>query len=290
MDKPAGWTSHDVVGRLRRLTGEKRVGHAGTLDPAATGVLPVLVGDATRVVEFLSDAPKAYRAEITLGVETDSYDGDGVVTAVSACSMPDRAVVETALDGFRGPITQIPPMHSAIQVNGQRLYELARRGETIEREPRDVTIYSLDLVSWDPPLLTVDVTCSKGTYIRSIAHDLGQQLGCGAHLSDLVRTRTGPFTLDDCWTIEGLGQVFDDGPADRWVDVAVHPDEIVRDWPALVIRGDSVTDWTHGRSIGISAGDDVRMRVYDPEGNWLGIGRVGERWLRPWKVVRGENV
>ncbi|HEV2527837.1 MAG TPA: tRNA pseudouridine(55) synthase TruB [Thermomicrobiales bacterium] len=289
IDKPAGWTSHDVVGRVRRISGEKRVGHAGTLDPAATGVLPVLVGDATKVVEFLSDAPKAYRAEITLGLETDSYDGDGVVTSVYGGTLPDASVIAAALDAFRGPIEQVPPMHSAIQINGQRLYELARRGETIERETRSVIIHDLEVVAWNEPVLILDITCSKGTYIRSIAHDLGRALGCGGYLSDLVRTRTGPFTLDDCWTLDNLVELFGEGPADVWTDVAVHPDEIVRDWPALVVSGDGLDDWSHGRPLAIPESDDARLRVYDPDGGWLGIGRSSDGKLQPWKVVRGTD-
>ncbi len=289
VDKPAGWTSHDVVGRLRRLTGEKRVGHAGTLDPAATGVLPVLVGDATKVVEFLSDAPKAYRAEITLGVRTDSYDGDGVVTSVFSDNLPDLPTIESALDTFRGPIEQIPPMHSAIQVKGQRLYELARRGETIERAARPVTIHALERVSWDAPVLTLDITCSKGTYIRSIAADLGEALGCGGYLSDLVRTRTGPFGLSDSWTMAQLAELFGDAPTERWVDVAIHPDEIIRDWPALVVEGAMLDDWTTGRSLEVARPGAMGIRVYDATGNWLGIGRPVGGVTRPWKVVRGPD-
>ena len=290
IDKPAGWTSHDVVARVRRLTRERRVGHAGTLDPAATGVLPVLVGDATRVVEFLADAAKGYLAEITLGVETDSYDIDGVVTATFDGSLPDEAAIERALEPFRGPIEQVPPMHSAIQVAGQRLYEAARRGEVIERAPRPVTVYELSIVAWAPPVLTVEIACSKGAYIRSIAHDLGRSLGTGAYLNNLVRTWTGPFRLDDAWTLADLAAALGDEPERDWELTATHPDSIVQDWSAAVISDDGREAWRHGRAVD---GPEVRggpgVRVYDRVGNWLGIGRGAVGGIAPWKVVGMES-
>ena len=152
IDKPAGWTSHDVVGRVRRLTGERKVGHAGTLDPAATGVLPVAVGTATRSLEFLSESSKTYLAEITFGVSTDSYDADGVVLSVAPIGDLTRDRVETALRSLEGPQHQVPPMHSAIKIGGKRLYELARRGEEIEREPRDIVLHEILLVDWTSPV------------------------------------------------------------------------------------------------------------------------------------------
>lgn len=287
IDKPAGWTSHDVVARVRRLTGERRVGHAGTLDPAATGVLPVVVGDATKVVEFLADAAKGYRAEITFGVSTDSYDGDGVVTASDGRPLPSEREIQAALADMLGPQQQMPPMHSAIRINGERLYEAARRGETVEREPRPVTFHRLDLLDWSPPVATVDVDCSKGTYIRSLAHDLGEQLGCGAYLSDLVRTRTGGFDLGDAWTMDDLGLALA-ADGDPWEWIAIHPDRIVEAWPALTLGADRAQDWDQGRAISADTVDDHGgpVRTYDSNGTWLGVGSRDGDVIRPWKVIR----
>lgn len=290
VDKPAGWTSHDVVGRVRRLTRERRVGHAGTLDPAATGVLPVLVGDATKVVEFLSDADKGYRAEITLGIETDSYDIDGTVTAIHKDGLPDLDAIERALNSLRGPIRQLPPMHSAIRINGERLYEAARRGETIERETRAITIDRFEIVAWDAPVLTVEIDCSKGTYIRSLAHDLGRALGTGAYLSNLVRTWTGPFQIGEAWALTDLERALGDDPAEEWESMAIHPDTIVRNWPAIVLDSERRTDWLQGRMVpGVAERELAEVRTYDEQGNWLGIGRGSEMGIRPWKVVRNDG-
>ncbi|MDQ3045122.1 MAG: tRNA pseudouridine(55) synthase TruB, partial [Chloroflexota bacterium] len=173
IDKPAGWTSHDVVARVRRLIDERRVGHAGTLDPAATGVLPIAVGDATRVVEYLTDASKSYVAEVTFGISTDSADGDGRVTRVADARELTADAIASALLKFVGRIEQVPPMHSAVRVGGRRLYELARTGVSVERQPRQVHIFRAELLTWTEQCATIAVDCSKGTYIRSIAQGLG---------------------------------------------------------------------------------------------------------------------
>ena len=287
IDKPAGWTSHDVVARIRRLTGERRVGHAGTLDPAATGVLPVLVGDATRVVEFLSHADKAYRAEVTFGVRTDSGDIDGLVIDTSP-ERPHRDNLERCLDAFRGDIEQTPPMYSAIKVGGRRLYEAARRGEVVDRHARSVRISTLDLCEWAEPVATLGVVCSKGTYIRSLATDLGDRLGCGAYLSNLVRTRTGPFTLADAWTLTQLGQAEPGEIEAEWETIAHHPDAILADWPAITLDDAMRERWYQGRPTaplqGPTSGDGG-VRAYDADGGWLGIGRLIDGEVRPWKVA-----
>src|SRR5687767_920104 len=170
VDKPPGWTSHDVVARVRRLAGQKRVGHAGTLDPIATGVLPVVLGTATRLVEYLADADKAYRATMVLGATTDTYDREGSLVTNPNDVMPSSEAIETALEQFRGDIEQLPPMHSAVKVGGKKLYELARQGIEIDRQPRKVRISTLHLEKYSPPTLEIFVECSKGTYIRSLAH------------------------------------------------------------------------------------------------------------------------
>lgn len=200
VDKPLGMTSHDVVDRARRKLKQKRIGHAGTLDPLASGVLILCVGMATRLSEYVMDSTKRYRARLRLGVETESYDGEGAVTAERDASHITPADVERALIPFMGDIQQIPPMYSAIKHGGVKLYDLARAGETVERQPRAVRIDSLTIHEWSPsgvtPEVTLDVTCSAGTYIRSLAHDLGAALGVGAYLTGLIRTGSGKFTLD----------------------------------------------------------------------------------------------
>ena len=295
IDKPAGWTSHDVVAKMRRVLGERKIGHAGTLDPAATGVLPLAVGDATRTLEYLADDSKTYLADITFGVETDSYDADGIVTSTADAGILVRGVVEDALGGMLGPQLQIPPMHSAIKIGGQRLYDAARRGETVERPPRPVTFYALELADWNPPVAQVCVDCSKGTYVRSFAYDLGRQLGCGAHLSALVRLRTGPFDLADAWTITELQDLASRGQdvlRSWWREVAHHPDATIHHLPALILSGDDARRWHQGGTVprdqGEGAGlDDGPVRAYDTDGNWIGVGttaKTRDGWA-PAKVV-----
>src|SRR6185436_17123998 len=194
IDKPPGMTSHDVVARVRRLARQKRVGHAGTLDPAATGVLVVALGLATRLVEYIQEATtKRYRAVIRLGATTTTDDAEGEVLATAPVPALDPLAIETLLDQFRGQIAQVPPMYAALHHEGRRLHELARAGIVVERAARAVTIEQLDVLDWSPPVLVVDVMCSKGTYIRSLARDLGQVLGCGGHLKALKRTAVGTF-------------------------------------------------------------------------------------------------
>lgn len=270
IDKPAGWTSHDVVARVRRLTGQRKTGHAGTLDPAATGVLPVALGMATRGIEYLSEASKTYLAEVTFGIETDSLDIDGTVTGVAPVPQMTTGDLDRLLEGFRGPQQQLPPMHAAIKVGGRKLYELARAGISIEVPARAITIHELTLVNWEPPVATLLVDCSKGTYIRSLARDLGAAAGCGAYLSNLIRTRTGPFHLCEAWTLEQLA----DAPIhEEWERIALHPDATIHHLPAIMLDGARTIDWGHGKII---AGDppvqlDAAARVYGPGGDWLGI-------------------
>ena len=207
INKPYRKSSHDVVQAVRRITDVRRVGHTGTLDPLATGVLVVLVGPATRLTQFIMGADKAYRAVIRLGVMTTTYDGEGEVASrapVSVMDNVDRAAIAAALRTFEGGIAQVPPMYSAVRVQGRRLYELAREGKEIERPSRSVTIYRLEIANWEPPDLTLDLRCSSGTYVRSLAHDLGQSLGCGAYLRDLTRTALGPFRLEESHTLDQL--------------------------------------------------------------------------------------
>jgi len=286
IDKPAGWTSHDVVARVRKLLNEKRVGHAGTLDPAATGVLPVAVGQATKSIEWLEHAKKSYLAEITFGVATDSCDADGVVIELGNPATLDRSLVEAALKRFRGPILQIPPMFSAIKIGGQKLYQLARKGVTIEVEPRPVVLHQIQLVGWAAPVATILVECSKGTYVRSIARDLGEAVGVPAHLSNLVRLTSGPFALDEAWTLTELAD------ADfnlEWESIAIHPDVAASHLDVLVMDDAGYEAWRHGRTLAVEPAEHAAdVRVYSREGLWAGIGRIdaGTAIAQPVRVIK----
>jgi tRNA pseudouridine55 synthase len=216
IDKPQGWTSHDVVAWIRRVLKVKRVGHAGTLDPLATGVLLVCVGQATRVAEYLMASDKTYRAEIQLGTITETYDTDGEV--VETRPLPadlDRSAIWIALGRFVGDIMQAPPAYSAIKQDGVPLHRRARRGEVVRPVARPVCIHSIQLIDWAPPCLTIDVTCDPGTYIRSLAHDLGQALGPGGALSALRRTRSGSFLADDALGPEAVAEAYRAGEIDH---------------------------------------------------------------------------
>lgn len=283
--KPVGITSHDVVARVRRLAGQKRVGHAGTLDPAASGVLPILLGQATRVAEYLSESGKAYRATIRFGIVTDTYDAEGKVISESPVALT-QAEITALLPNFLGEQLQRPPMYSAIKRDGQRLYALARAGKTVEVEPRRVHIDALEIVDWTSPTLVLDVVCGKGTYIRSLAFDLGERLGPGAHLAALVRTRSGPFTIDASISLDALAQAFDDG---TWRDHCFAADEALLDWQAAILGEASEERVRHGLSLLIpmelSSGAHPLLRAYSTDGRFLGILRQDGAGWQPHKVL-----
>ena len=275
IDKPTGMTSHDVVARVRRTAGLRRVGHTGTLDPLATGVLVVCLGRATRLVEYVVGRPKTYEAVVKLGQSTNTYDCDGEVTVELPLPTNLTGVeIEPFLDRFRGEIAQIPPMYSAIKKNGQPLYKLARQGIEIERPPRQVTIYELTLMELAGDQLSLRVTCSAGTYIRSIAHDLGELLGCGGHLIALRRTAVGSFTTNNGVRLEDLTPE----------NVAAHllPSEIAVDHlPRIDLEEARWGDLQHGRPISIEVGDpdEALVRVYDLDGQFAGlVARKGNLW------------
>ena len=272
INKPPGKTSHSIVARVRRLSGEKRVGHAGTLDPAATGVLPICLGQGTRIVEFLVDTTKEYRAEIELGIATDTYDSSGRVTQQGDPSRISRQQIESALGSFRGSIQQIPPMYSAVKRRGRPLYELARKGIDIERKSRTVKIHRLELTAWQLPVASVEVECSKGTYIRSIAHDLGQSLGCGAHLKSLVRTRCGPFDIDKAVSMPQLEEAFHHG---YWQRYAYPIDIVLQDYSAIVVDEATEEALKNGNPVTLEnqeAGSRQKYcRAYAVDGRFLGI-------------------
>ncbi len=266
LNKPRGMTSHDVVARVRAVARQREVGHAGTLDPMATGVLLLCLGRATRLAEYLMDSPKLYRARVRLGITTDTDDAEGAVIAESPVEA-DRAAVEAALERFRGPILQVPPMYSALKRDGQPLYRLARRGQTVEREPRRVEIYRLDLTAWEPPELTLEVLCSTGTYIRALARDLGEALGCGAHLTGLVRLASGDFRLEDAAELDAV-------TPERLPDLLLPPDAALQRYPALYLSDAEANAVRHGRDILHVAQDLSCMtlaRAYGPDGRLLAL-------------------
>lgn len=277
INKPPGRTSFSIVAMVKRLSGERKVGHAGTLDPAATGVLPVCLGRGTRVIEFLVDTTKSYRAGIELGIATDTYDGEGKITRQGDPSGIEQAQLESALDSFRGPIQQTPPMYSAIKHHGRPLYQLARAGITIEQKSRPVTIHRLEIISWQPPVVTVEVECSKGTYIRSLAHDLGQSLGCGAHLKSLVRTRCGMFDIKDAITVSQLEEAFRYG---YWQHFVYPIDIVLRHHSAIVVNNETEGIIRDGKCLVLENRDSHdendcsgpnRCRAYTLDGRFLGV-------------------
>ena len=247
VDKPIGLTSHDVVQVIRRGTNIRRAGHTGTLDPRASGVLVVLIGPAVRLSEYVSASDKRYQATIRLGSSTDTYDADGVVTQsnVSVDSITEEQFTE-ALEQFIGEIEQVPPPYSAIKVKGKRAYEMAREGEEVDLAPRKIQVYSLEVLEWAPPEVVIDVYCSSGTYVRSLANDLGNTLGCGAHLVGLRRTKSGRFTLRDAVPLRRLQEGFDAGD---WYRHLIPAAEALADWPMVELNADSVELIRHGHRV-----------------------------------------
>lgn len=267
VDKPIGITSHDVVGIVRRGIGLKKVGHAGTLDPLATGVLVICVGHATRLSDFVMSHTKVYEAEVFLGVETDTYDAEGQITAQNPTPI-SPAQVEALFPQFTGTIQQIPPMYSAIKQGGKKLYELARRGETVERPARQITIEHLEISHWDFPRFGLRVQCSAGTYIRSLAHDIGEALGVGAHLSALRRLVSGAFKVEDAHTIEQLQEAF---AQSTWSQLLAPSDSALQLYPRFDLNPDEVQLVLNGGFIERPAIDTEWGRAYDIMGNLIAL-------------------
>lgn len=279
IDKPLGLTSHDVVARVRRGLKIKKVGHAGTLDPLATGVLIVCVGGATRLSEYVMNSTKRYRARVHLGVTTTTYDAEGEMVAQHDAGHIQRDTVEAALVPFLGDIQQIPPIYSAIKQGGRKLYDIARAGETVELQPRAVRIDSLTISEWQPPYFTLDVVCSAGTYIRSLAHDIGAALGVGAHLAALVRTASGTFTLEKAAQL-------DDAIAD-WQRYLVAPADALADWPAVQLDDVMLDHVLHGRAIvSVDAAPELLARAYAPNGQFIAILKGDGAVWQPHKVFQ----
>lgn len=284
LNKPSGWTSHDCVARVRRILKTKRVGHGGTLDPMATGVLPIAVGNATRLLPYLPDN-KAYRARIRFGTTTNTDDIEGEVIRANPCPDLCLKTVENYLPRFSGSIEQVPPMFSAIQRDGKRLYELARKGEIIEVPPRIVEIYGITVLGWSSgefPELEVSIECGAGTYIRSIARDLGDLVGAGGTLAGLIRTRSCGMEINDSITLETLAT------ADIH-EILLPPRVALQGLEFVRLSPERAIDWFHGRKIALESGEKGGVIAIESEdGKFLGIGQIagdGEnRYLQP-KVV-----
>jgi len=276
VDKPVGLTSHEVVQIIRHGTNIRRAGHTGTLDPRASGVLIVLIGPAVRLSEYVSASDKRYQAIIRLGATTDTFDADGRFTSKDETPQITEEQFETALKTFVGEIIQTPPPYSAVKVHGRPAYDMAREGEEVQLEPRKIQVYNLELLEWAPPEAVIDVYCSSGTYVRSLAHDLGEALGCGAHLVGLRRTKSGRFTLREAVPLRKLRETFENG---TWYQLLIPAAEALSDWPSIELTHEQVEAVRHGHRVpgneiqgklarGISQqGELVALLEFDPETN-----------------------
>lgn len=266
VDKPQGWTSQDVTARLRRVFGTRRIGHGGTLDPMATGVLPVFVGRATRAVEFFEHAEKTYETVLRFGITTDTEDMTGTVLTEENVSFTEEQLQET-LAAFRGEILQVPPMYSALKVNGQKLCDLARKGKTVERQPRPITIHELTLVERGENTLRLRVRCSKGTYIRTLCKDIGEKLGCGGCMESLRRVAAGEYTVDEAVPLQTL---LDTEEPEKYLrDV----DTMFRNYPAMTLTANQETRCRNGNAFSVSLAPGT-YRAYSQGGEFLMLAKV----------------
>ena len=282
INKPLGITSHDVVGRLRRILGIKKIGHTGTLDPDASGVLPMCIGRATKTADMLTAQDKQYIAEVTLGSATTTLDASGEVTETANVNVTEEDILDAVL-GFIGDVVQIPPMFSAIKVDGKRLYELAREGIEVERKPRTVKIDSIEILETDiaNKKFSMKVDCSKGTYIRTLCDDIGRSLGCFAHMSGLVRTRSGRFDIKDSYTLSEVEQMAAVGDMSFLVPI----DKVFEELPRLILSSRRARLMCNGVKIsaqGITDGETYR--VYDEDGRFLTISEAEEGRLKMLKT------
>lgn len=295
--KPPGMTSHDCVNRLRRILNMKKIGHTGTLDPSVTGVLPMCIGHATRVAEFIQDLPKEYVGTVSIGRSTTTEDADGeTILDEPVTKQVDENHVREVLNSFLGTIEQIPPMYSAVKVNGKRLHELAREGKEVERKAREVEIYKIDVLSMTlaPPYpeVTMHVKCSKGTYIRTLCVDIGKKLGFPAHMKNLQRVASGPFRLKDCFTFEEIQEAVNGGR----IDTVLKPiDWALLQYPEITVASNHAVDILNGKKLRLyeSFPENQLIRVYSSEKKFLALYKVvqveGEVWGKPEKVFRLEG-
>lgn len=269
IDKPQDWTSHDVVAKLRGILHERRIGHSGTLDPLATGLLVVFVGRATRAVEFAEADSKEYIAGLRLGISTDTQDITGNVLSTSS-ARPTEDELRSVISAFVGEIEQLPPMYSAIKVGGKKLYELARRGEIVERKPRKISIHAIDIVGCDGEDRLLDIKCSKGTYVRTLCSDIGDVLGCGGCMSSLRRVSAGAFSIDDAHTIEDIRHAADSGTIDSCI---LPVDTLFAAYPEFTVSENVAKRLKTGNIIATTAADG-EYRVYSDDGEFLLLGSV----------------
>ena len=279
VDKPVGLTSHDVVQIIRRGTNIRRAGHTGTLDPRASGVLVVLIGPAVRLSEYVSASDKRYQATIRLGSSTDTFDAEGRITSSASVDNISEEQFEEILEQYVGEIEQVPPPYSAIKIGGRKAYEMAREGEEVNLEPRVIQVYSLELLEWDPPEAVVDVFCSSGTYVRSLANDLGNALGVGAHLVGLRRTKSGRFTLRDAVPMRRLQESF---VAGDWYKYLIPAAEALADWPMVELDGDQVELVRHGHRVAAESGSTGWARGVSEQGDLVALLEVDED-LKEWQ-------
>ena len=275
VDKPAGWTSHDVVNKMRRLAGTRRVGHLGTLDPGATGVLPLVVGRATRLAQFYSRSSKVYEGVIHFGYSTESYDADGERTSPETVVTLDREALETILDRFRGEFSQVPPPVSAKKIGGKKAYEFARKQQVVELKPVDVNVHALDVIGIDGCEAAVRVHCSAGTYLRGIAHEAGQALGCGAFLKNVRRTAAGDFKIEQARTLEQLAALAEQG---RMEEALISASQLLPEFPAEIVDAVTAGQIRNGRDFRVSpfhtrAGARY-VKAVTPEGALIAIGEA----------------
>lgn len=280
--KEKGYTSHDVVARLRGITGQKKIGHTGTLDPDAEGVLPVCLGKATKVSDLLTEKDKTYRAVLLLGVTTDTQDITGTVLKECETDTVSLEEAERVIRGFVGSYDQIPPMYSALKVNGKKLYELAREGKTVERKARTVQIHDVQILKMDLPRVEIEVTCSKGTYIRTLCHDIGEKLGTGGCMESLIRTRSGLFEIEASHKLEEIQQKKEQGDFES---LLIPVDTVFLQYKKIQIQQDMEKRLRNGNTLcpeGIQEilNDQEYVRVYDSEGHFAAI----------YKYVRNENL
>jgi tRNA pseudouridine55 synthase len=268
VDKPVGLTSHDVVQIVRKGTNIRRAGHTGTLDPRASGVLVILVGPAVRLSEYVSASDKRYQAVLRLGATTDTYDADGRILSTASVDQLTETQFQDALETFVGEIEQVPPPYSAVKIKGRKAYEMAREGEEVDLAPRRIKVYSLELLEWAPPEAVIDVYCSSGTYVRSLAHDLGEKLGVGAHLIGLRRTKSGRFTLRDAVPLRRLRDSFEEG---NWYQFLIPAAEALSDWPAIELDQDQVDAIRHGHRIPAEEGDPQMVRGVSEQGELVAL-------------------
>ena len=278
VDKPSGWTSHDVVAKLRGILRERRIGHGGTLDPMATGVLPIFVGRATRAAEFAENAEKRYIAGLRLGIVTDTQDTTGTTIETRPVSITEDQL-QSALASFRGRILQTPPMYSAVKVGGERLYKIARRGGSVQRPPREIEIFSLELAGRDGADYILDVRCSKGTYIRTLCNDIGASLGCGGAMSSLRRTRAGVFSIDQALTLGEIESAFLEGGGDAFLRPV---DSLFSGSPSFTADGDQERFIRNGRPLPVQL-PVGQYRVYSGSGEFLMLGQVWDGLLTSLK-------